>query len=89
MKKLSVLIILLFVAACTLNAAEILVWNFNPENYDVYTDPEAGQQINCGYWLKECLTNNGYTFTYHDNIQLPSDISSYDVIVGTVGYHEC
>ena len=89
MKKYLFFISLLLTVTFAVNAADILVWNFNPGNYDEYTDPEAGQQINCGYWLKECLTNNGYTFTYHDNTKLPADISSYDVVVATVGYYEC
>lgn len=89
MKKYLFCVALLLTVTFAVNAANILVWNFNPGNYDVYTDPEVGQQINCGYFLKECLTNNSYTFTYHDDTKLPTDISSYDVIVGTIGYHEC
>ena len=89
MKKYLFFVALLFTVTFAVNAANILVWNFNPDNYDEFTDPEVGQKINCGYWLKEGLTNNGYTFTYHDNTKLPADISSYDIIVGTVGYFEC
>lgn len=89
MKKYLFLISLLLTVTFAVNAANILVWNFNPGNYDEFTDPEVGQMINCGYWLKEGLTNNGYTFTYHDNTKLPADISSYDIIVATVGYYEC
>jgi len=54
------------------HAANILVWNFNPDGHDTITDPEVGSRIDCSYWLKTCLTNNGYTFTFHDQLSLPS-----------------
>lgn len=85
LKTLSVVCILCFMA----HAANILVWNFNPSNYDTITDPEVGQKVNAGYWLKTTLTNNSYTYTYHDNTKLPTDITEYDVIVGTLGFFVC
>lgn len=87
MKKYIFLI--LFTVTLSIHAANILVWNFNPDNHDTFTDPEIGKKINCGYWLKESLTNNGYTFTYNDDTKLPADISSYDIIVTTIGYYVC
>ena len=71
------------------HAANILVWNFNPGNYDTLTDPEAGQVINAGYWLKTTLNNNSYTYTYQDSVNLPADIAAYDIIVATAGFVVC
>jgi len=89
MKRGFKIILMVFIVCFMVNAANILVWNSNPSNYDTITDPEVGQKVNAGYWLKTTLTNNSYTYTYHDNTKLPTDISSYDVIVGTLGFFVC
>ena len=80
---------LLFTITVTSDAAKILVWHFDPDGYDIYQDSEAGQQIRCDYWIKKSLDANSYTYEVHSNTTLPSDISSYDVILATIGYHEC
>ena len=89
MKKCFLIVSLVLCFMASAQAAKILVWNFNPDGHDTITDPEVGFRIDCGYWLKTCLTNNSYTITYHDNLNLPADISSYDVIVATLGYPTC
>jgi len=82
-------IVVVFAFFFMANAANILVWNFNPFNYDNFKDPEAGQEVNASYWLRTTLSDNGYTFTYHDNTSLPADIKSYDIIVATTGFLYC
>ena len=89
MKKYLIFLSFLLVAAYTINAANILIWHFDPDNLDTYTDPEAGKEIGCDYWIKESLTANGYDYDYHKSLSLPSDISSYDVILVTLGYFAC
>ena len=89
MKKFLYIISLLLTVTFAVNAANILVWHFDPEGYDIYQDSEAGQEIRCDYWIKKSLDANGYTYDVHSNTTLPADISSYDVIVATIGFHEC
>lgn len=89
MKKYLFFLMLLFTVTFSAYSAKILVWLFDPSNYDIYQDSEAGQQIRCDYWIKKSLDANGYTYETHSNTSLPSDIISYDVILGTIGYHTC
>lgn len=89
MKSRLFTIFLAFLLAFNVSAANILVWNFNPDDADEFNDPEAGEKIDCGYWLKECITANGKTFDYHDNTSLPADINSYGIIIATLGYYVC
>lgn len=89
MKKYLFCVTLLLTVTFAVNAANILVWHFDPGDYDIYQDAEAGQQIRCDHWIKKSLEANGYTYDLHSNTSLPADISSYDVIVATIGYHEC
>ncbi len=89
MKNGLLTVFIAFLLVFNASAANILVWNFNPEDADEFTDPEAGEKIDCGYWLKECITADGKTFDYHDNTSLPADINSYDIIIATLGYYVC
>lgn len=89
MKQFLFITALLFTVTVTVDAAKILVWHFDPGGYDIYQDPEAGQRIRCDYWIKKALDANNYTYEAHSNTSLPSDISSYDVILATIGYFTC
>ncbi len=89
MKKFLIFLSFLLVAAYTINAANILIWHFDFDNLDTYTDPEAGKEIGPDYWIKESLTANNYVYDYHKDLSLPTDIISYDVVLVTLGYYTC
>lgn len=96
MKIILVNLILIQFLAFSINAATVLVWNFNPgdteypNGYDYHADPEAdNQEVNCSYWIKATLDSNNQSYTYHDELTLPSDINSYDIIIATLGYYHC
>lgn len=48
MKKYLFCVALLLTVTFAVNATNILVWNFNPDNYDVFTDPECKVPQNYG-----------------------------------------
>ena len=87
-KGLLIISLTLFIPIAS-HAANILMWHYDFADGDIYQDPEAGQQIRCDYWIKKSLDANGYTYEYHNGTTLPADISSYDAIVGTLGYYGC
>ena len=89
MKKWLCILIFLLSSVVSINAVEILVWVYDPGGSDKWQDPEAGKQINCGFWLQETLKHNGYSSTYHYGLKMPADISSYDLIVATTGFFYC
>lgn len=91
MKKYARGIITLLFLVVSTHAANILVWTFNHKAPDTLTDPEVAQTQpgSYHYWLKQCLTDNGYSFTVHDDTVLPSDISTYDVLMCAFGYRIC
>ncbi len=67
----------------------ILLWHFDPFEYDRYYEPEIDDTIDCAYWIKKSLDANGYSYDYHYGITLPEEISSYKVIIGTLGFYHC
>ncbi len=85
----SLIFLLLFSIIFNISAARILVGHFDPDNADIYQDPEAGQEIKCDYWIKKSLDANGYEYDYHSSTSLSIDISSYDAVIATLGYHTC
>jgi hypothetical protein len=63
---------------------QILIWD-NDQN-KVFANPEGGGNIGCEYWIKQALTNNGYTHSTWSSMTLPADISGYDIIFVVLGW---
>lgn len=89
MRRFLIILSLMFVFTLMANAADILLWHFDPGNYDTTDDPEAGEFIDCAYWIEKSLDAGAYDYDYHNDTLLPSDISSYDIIFGTLGFVDC
>ena len=56
MRQIIILIMSIIAFALSARSAHILVWHFNPGEYDYYEDPEANDTIDCAYWIKKSLT---------------------------------
>jgi hypothetical protein len=61
---------------------QIFVWD--KDNGKTFANPEGGGNVGCEYWLKQALTDNGYTYT--SATVLPADISPYDIIFVCLGW---
>ena len=66
-------------------AANVFIWNFDP--LDRFYDGEVGDSVDCAYWLENTLTQNGHSF--YTDVNLPLDLSSYDVVFVTLGWYRC
>lgn len=82
MKKLFLFILVFPITAM---AANVLVWNFDP--LDRFYDAEVGDSVDCVYWLEQTLAANGHTFS--TNVNLPLDLTGYDVVFVTLGWYRC
>jgi hypothetical protein len=67
-------------------AANVCVWNYDP--LDTWYDNEAGQTINCAYWVQQILEAQGHTVDVFTTT-LPSDISGYDAVFCLMGWYRC
>ena len=71
-------------------AQEILVWDKDSfaggANGKTFQDPEGSGIIGCEYWIEQALAQNGYSCTTWPDMNLPPDISTYDVIFIVLGW---
>jgi hypothetical protein len=83
---------LLFLAACPNGALgqEILVWDMDGfdggANGKTFQDPEGSGVVGCEYWIEQALAQNGYSCSTWAEMNLPPDISTYDVIFIVLGW---
>ena len=75
----------LLILPMTAVAADVFVWNFDP--LDRFYDAEVGDSVDCVYWLEQTLAANGHT--YYTDVNLPLDLSGYDVVFVTLGWYRC
>jgi len=66
-------------------AANVCVWNYDP--LDQFYDPEAGDTIDCAYWLERELVELGHTVTV--DTTLPSNLDGYDAVFCLMGWYRC
>lgn len=67
-------------------AANICVWNYDAA--DTWYDTEAGQTIDCAYWVRQVLQDQGHTVEIHDTY-LPSSLDGYDAVYCLMGWYRC
>lgn len=69
---------------------EILVWDMDGfdggANGKTFQDPEGSGIIGCEYWIEQALAQNGHSCSTWAEMNLPPDISTYDVIFIVLGW---
>lgn len=83
MKSMFLLAVLLPAAAL---AANVCVWNY--DSLDRWFDPAAGESVDCARNVRQALAAQGHTVTV-SNQYLPTDLSTYDVVFGLMGWYRC
>jgi hypothetical protein len=84
MKRIAVFI-LCFGLPLFVNAANVLIWEFDP--LDVFYDNQISRSVDCPYWLEQTLGAGGHTYTTTNS--LPADLSAYQVVFVTLGWFRC
>jgi hypothetical protein len=82
--SLAVIAILTLGVAVTAPAQEILIWDHDLGEENVFNDPEGAGLVGCEFSIERSLRNNGFGFTTRTD--LPKDLSAYDVIFITIGW---
>lgn len=85
MKRYSIVLYLILLIPFLANGYHVFVWNF--DTLDVFYDSQAGDTIDCAYWLEQTLTANGHT--YVTGTSLPGNLGPYDVVFVTLGFFRC
>lgn len=82
---MKILTLLFTVMIGSVMASDVYIYNYDFE--DLVYDPVVGDSIDTGYWVEQLLIANG------DNVDsgadLPSDLSSYDVVFMMMGMYRC
>lgn len=65
-------------------AQEILIWDHDLGEENLFNDPEGAGYVGCEFGIERALEHNGYTYKTLTN--LPKDLSPYDVIFVTIGW---
>jgi len=69
----------------TASGEHAFIWNYDDE--DVFYCDEAGEIVDCAYWIEETLSYNGHT--YETDTLLPADLSTYDAVFISTGWYRC
>lgn len=68
-----------------LDSTEIFVWLY--DQADIFYDSTLGLSVDCAYWIKQTIINNGYDCDVLNF--LPPDLSSYKIGFVTLGWERC
>lgn len=68
-----------------LSAAEICIWQFDPE--DVYYESEVGRTVVSSYGLQTTLTAMGHHCTVYN--ALPLNLTGFDLVFVSTGWYRC
>jgi len=68
-----------------LRAEHAFIWNY--DDADIFYCNEYGGNIDCSYWIEQTLTSNGHSFVTETD--LPTDLSTYDVVFVLTGWYRC
>jgi len=84
--KSMILLSSLLLVPIAIQAANVCVWNY--DTLDRFYDPQITDSIDCSYWVRHMLVNQGHTVEVC-NGYLPTDLSGYDVVFCLMGWFRC
>ncbi len=85
MPKIIIGLIATLLIPASLHSAHVLIWEY--DTLDIFYDPVVGDSVDCPHWLEKALIDNGHTFETYS--YLPEDLTSYDVVLVTLGWFRC